>query len=97
MFGARCHRLLKPLMKEFLIDYHHDGREQQLRQPHGDVIVRRRNAGSGQPHIMWPIEKYISTTRKPSDQKSLRFSFGVSWSSNCASASDGFMPRLCRP
>ena len=26
--------------EKFLIDYHHDGREQQLRQPHGDVIVR---------------------------------------------------------
>ena len=43
---------------------------------------------------MWPIEKYISTTRKPSDQKSRRFSFGVSWSSSCASASDGFMAAL---
>ena len=29
---------------------------------------------------MWPIEPYISTSKKPSDQHSLRRSRGVSWS-----------------
>ena len=36
------------------------------------------NAGSGQPSIMWPIEMYMSTIRKPSEAISLRRSSGVS-------------------
>ena len=48
-----------------------------------------RKPGSGQPHIMWPMERYISTSRKPTDAIRRRFSFGVSWSSSASSASDG--------
>ena len=34
---------------------------------------------------MWPMEKYISTSRKPTDQISRRRIRGVSWSSSCCS------------
>ncbi len=71
MFGARCHSAWKPLMKEFLVDDHDGDRQQHLRQAHRDVVAVKER-GSGQPHIMWPIEKYISTSRKPSDQSSRR-------------------------
>ena len=40
------------------------------------LSVKKR--GSGQPHIMWPMEKYISTSRKPTDQISRRLSYGAS-------------------
>ena len=46
-----------------------------------------RNSGRGQPHIMAPMEKYMSTMRKPTDEIRRRFSTGVSWSSRAASAS----------
>ena len=36
--------------------------------------------GSGQPHIMCPMEKYIRTMRNISEAMSRFFSFGVSWS-----------------
>jgi len=39
------------------------------------------------------MEKYISTSRKPSDQKSLRRSFGVSWSASASAPAAG--PALC--
>ena len=37
-----------------------------------------RKFGSGQPHIMCPMERYIRTSKKPRDQNSLLLSFGVS-------------------
>ena len=43
-------------------------------------------AGRGQPHIMWPIDMYISTARKTSDATSLRISAGVSRSLRASSA-----------
>ena len=43
---------------------------------------------------MCPIEKYIRTSRKLSDAKSLRFSTGVSWS---ASASSSAALLFCTP
>ena len=53
-----------------------------------------KKPGSGQPHIMCPMEKYIRMSRKPSDQQSLRRSFGVSWS---ASASPSGAEGVCPP
>ena len=47
--------------------------------------------GSGQPHIMWPMEKYISTSRKPSEAISRRRSLGVSWSASASSAALGLL------
>ena len=45
-----------------------------------------KNAGSGHPHIVCPMEKYMRTMRKPSDQMSLFLRAGVSWSSRAASS-----------
>ena len=33
---------------------------------------------------MWPMEKYISTSRKPSEAISRRLSLGVSWSASAS-------------
>ena len=50
-------------------------------------------AGAGQPHIMWPMEKYIRISRIGTDSRSLFFSLGVSWSfSASASAQEGSPP-----
>ena len=38
---------------------------------------------------MWPMEKYISTSRKPTDHRSRRRIRGVSWSSSCCSSALG--------
>ena len=40
------------------------------------------------------MEKYISTSRKPTDAISLRFSAGVSWSSSASSAAEA---DICSP
>ena len=37
-----------------------------------------KKPGTGQCHMVWPMEKYISTSRKPREQRSRRLSFGVS-------------------
>ena len=47
-----------------------------------------KNDGSGKPNIICPMEKYISITRKTTDEISLFLSFGVSVSSNAFSSSD---------
>ena len=73
MFGARCHRLLKSADKELLVDHHDDTCKKQLYQPHGYMIIRQTHAGSGQPHIICPMEKYISTSKKPTDAISRLF------------------------
>ena len=44
-----------------------------------------KNAGSGHPHIICPMEKYISTARKPTEVTSLFFKRGVSRSFNISS------------
>ena len=51
-----------------------------------------KDDGSGQPHIMCPIETYISKSRNPADTINRRKSFGVvrsaSASSSAAPAAD---------
>ena len=44
-----------------------------------------KNAGAGQPHIICPMEKYISTSKKPRDQRSRCFKTGVSRSERASS------------
>ena len=46
-----------------------------------------RNEGTGQFHIIWPIEKYIRGMRKHRDAINRRFIFGVSRSFSESSAS----------
>ena len=45
-----------------------------------------KNSGSGQPHIICPMEKYMRTTRNMSDAISLLRSFGVSLSTSASCA-----------
>ena len=54
-----------------------------------------KNFGSGQPHMLCPMEKYISTSRKPSEAASLRSSFGVSRS--LSSSASGAAARPAAP
>ena len=93
MLGALCKRPLNPLIKNFwLITI--------------IIIVRSicispiatwlpsRIDGSGQPHIICPIEIYISTIRNPTDVISLFFNTGVTLSFNISSC-DAYIP--CEP
>ena len=45
--------------------------------------------GSGQPHIMCPMEKYISTAKKSREAMSRFFSLGVSWSARASRSALG--------
>ena len=47
-----------------------------------------KKAGTGHPHIMWPMEKYISMTRNTSEAASRFFSSGVSLSRSISSCSE---------
>lgn len=49
------------------------------------IWLPSNQAGSGHPHIMCPMEKYISTARKPTEATSLFFKRGVSRSFNISS------------
>ena len=45
--------------------------------------------GKGHPHIMCPMEKYISASRKTTDDASRLLSLGVSWSARASSRAAG--------
>ena len=56
--------------------------------------------GSGQPHIMWPIEKYIRMSRKTTDAMSRFLRCGVWWSASAsvlAAAGEASCPRRLAP
>ena len=46
-----------------------------------------RNGGTGKCAMLWPIERYISTARKPSEVNNRFLSTGVSRSCKASSAS----------
>ena len=46
-----------------------------------------KNAGSGQPHIMCPIEKYMSMSKRTTETISRRLSAGVSRSRSASAES----------
>ena len=89
MFGARCMRLVNPLTKNFLL---------MIMQIAARIICRSaspmglfsKNAGTGKPHIICPIEKYMRTSRNPSEVISLLLSFGVSRSFRASSSAASF-------
>ncbi len=58
-----------------------------------------KNSGSGQFHIICPMDRYINTRRKPIEAYSLCFNAGVTVSFNRSSASDsyGFAPDFFSP
>ena len=81
ILGERFHSALKPLIKNFWL--------MTITMAVSTIstmaMARAFSAstcGRGQPHITWPMETYISTSRKPSDHRSLRRSTGVSWSAS---------------
>ena len=86
IFGALCHRLLKPLMKNFWLMTITMAVKINWISPIATWFPSK-NAGSGQPHIICPMEKYMRTIRNPTEYQSLRFKTGVSWSFNASSAS----------
>ena len=83
-------------MKNFWLMTMTDARQQQLDQPHGHVVARRTSGGSGQPHIMWPMEKYISTSRKPSDADQPPLELGRFVVGQCVQRSAGAALRRAR-
>ena len=90
MFGDLCHRLLKPLIKNFWLITMTIPARSSCTRPIA-IWLSSNHAGSGHPHIICPMEKYINTSKNPTDAISLRFKTGVSLSSSAvASAPDGF-------
>ena len=85
MLGARCHRLLKPLMKNFWLMTMTATVSKSSSSPMA-TWLRAKKAGTGQPHIMCPMEKYMSTSKNPSDAISRRLRTGVSRSSSGSGA-----------
>ena len=93
MFGAPWKRLLKPLTKNFWLI--------TMTMPASSICtipmatwLPSKKAGSGQPNIMCPMEKYMSTRRKPSDAINLFFRTGVSWSLSASSSAAILAVRL---
>ena len=71
MLGALCARLLKPLMKNFLLITITMRARTICTRPMAKCFPS--SGPTGQPHIMWPIEKYMSTRTKPIEEISLIF------------------------
>ena len=84
MFGALCHRLLKPLIKNFWLITITAIVRRSCKSPIATWFAARK-AGTGHPHIICPMEKYMRTRRKPRDQRSRLFSTGVSLSFSISS------------
>ena len=85
MLGERCTSPLKPLMKNFWLITITMPASSSCTSPMA-MWLPSNQRGSGQPHIMCPMEKYISTSKKPSEAISRRFSLGVSWSASASSS-----------
>ena len=83
MLGAPWMRPLKPLMKNFWLMTMTMPASSSWTRPMATWLPSNQ-WGRGQPHIMWPMEKYISTSRKPSEAMRRRLSFGVSWSASAS-------------
>ena len=94
MFGAPWSRDLNPLVKNFPLMII------TIRASSIWVSVRARwlwtrKAGSGNPAIWCPMVMYMSTSRKPTESRSLRFSTGVSRSFRASSSAfSASAPRL---
>ena len=85
MFGALCHRLLKPLIKNFWLITMIITVRRSCRSPMA-TWFSAKNAGTGHPHIICPMEKYIRTIKNPKEARSRFFRTGVSWSARASSS-----------
>ena len=88
MFGARWMSARTPLMKKRWLTTITAAASSSCSSPTATGLPAK-NAGSGQPHIVCPMDTYISASRKPSDASSRRSSAGVSRSSSARSCSAG--------
>ena len=88
MFGEPWISPLKPLMKNFWLITITMPASSSWTRPMATWLPSNQ-WGRGQPHIMWPMEKYISTSRKPSEAISRRLSLGVSWSASASRSALG--------
>ena len=88
MLGAPWNREEKPEVKNFPLMTITATASSISNKPKNTWLSKA--LGAGQPHIPCPMEKYISTSRIGTENKSRLFSFGVSWSFNAsASAQEG--------
>ena len=94
--GARWIRPLKPLIKNFWLTTMTAVVSRSWISPIATWLPSR-NEGTGQPHIIWPIEKYISGTRKQRDAIRHRFILGVSRSFRESSAAETEDAFTCAP
>ena len=64
ILGALFFRAVKPLMKNFWLMTMMIPASRSCTRPMATWFPWNQ-AGRGQPNIMWPMEKYMSTARKP--------------------------------
>ena len=88
MLGARLRRAPKPLMKNFWLITMIIPANSSWAMPIATWFPSRK-AGSGQPNIICPMERYMSTIRKPRDANSRFRSLGVSLSFSASKSEDG--------
>ena len=74
--------------EELLIDDHDDPGQQQLDKAHGDVVAVKP-AWQRQPHIIWPIEKYIRMSKNATEAISRFLRCGVCLSSSALASAAG--------
>ena len=94
MFGAPCRTLLKPLIKNFWLMTMMIAARSICTMPTATWLPSKKR-GRGQPHIMCPMEKYMSTMRKPREAIRRFFRTGVSRSASSSEPGEG--EALCAP
>ena len=85
IFGDRRHRLLNPLIKNFWFITITATVRSSCNNPWAMRFCSKKE-GTGQSHIICPMEKYIRTSKKTRDADNLLFKTGVSLSSRKASS-----------
>ena len=85
IFGAPWIKPLKPLIKNFWFMTITATVSRSCKSPIATWFPSK-NPGSGHPHIICPIEKYMRITKNMSDAISLLRSFGVSLSTSASCA-----------
>ena len=77
ILGARCKSPRKPLMKNRWLMTMTAAVSSSWASPSAAGFAAKKD-GRGQPHIVCPMERYMSTSKNPRDAKSRRFRRGVS-------------------
>ena len=88
MFGARWSRPRMPLVKNLWLMSMTIAASSSSSRPIAKWFPSKK-AGRGSPSMVCPMETYISTSRKPSELASRRFSTGVSRSRSASSSAAG--------